>query len=1139
MKLYPPYIEGVLPAFCENETGNSILTVPFTMNKTVSVDSVWGFALRMKTVQSNQLVYTTRQQTNLDTNKEVYFNIIPKNFINPHTLNIGQFYKIQIAYIAKQQDSPTEPGETGYFSTVGVVKYTAKPELSIGNMNANELHSDLGTYEGRYYNNGDVTEKLYSYRFDVYDNHDTLIVSSGDQLHNHETDIAIDETTDEFTLPISLEENKIYKIIYSGITTNGMSVSSPYYRIVQQSSIPPEIEADVIATMNKENGYVQIRIQGHIDPINGLEKNGIGTFQILRASELGNFTDWQVIKKFALFGSPPSKVDIKDFTIEQGKSYKYALQQYNDDTNLVSDKIYSGVILSDFEDLFLYDGKRQLKIKYNPKISSFKQTIQEAKTITLGQKYPFILRNGKGNYKEFPISGLISYHMDEENLFIQDKDLGIDNYPSILQRTKTLRTGITSKDIDYFQQLSDKYGLAEADKIQNLYADRNVVGSDEYLIANQKKRTTNLLDYNIAAERIFKLKVLEFLNDGQPKLFRSPGEGNYIVRLMNSSLSPNDQLGRMLHNFSTTAVEIEDFSSTSLEDLGIISTKELDTRQQRWETILLSSVVNNPPDSDGWIKINRYTANSIQCLDMIPGTQIRITFSDSLSTPLIINIGATGAYYSNLNRDIETIEINNIIFKTSLQGQITYGFYGTTFNHFDTYKKVIINDIPLIQFVGEQRDENSEQIIDIKTKLTDVRNIITNFNLLHFVKRDVVPVYKYGNKFSLAPLYFNTELAEALSMSQTMINLKQYDSTYSGGKESIFWAPTSPNKQEYWETIYSFDNNIDKKGVINIRAVVASPDKNKISQTNEFVSLDICYQTNQQLIEFKEKMQSLGYNYKGSIRIDSNLEKELNKLLVNYNQNDVIIVNGVTSYLCTKQKNSKQWTQLSEKLGTIITVNSNSDSWFRIEADNEYITEIKLRLPQLKSKEKREGYVVYEKYLDLPQEQLDEIDSKDFNPLCIYKIINNANFNNTDFSEELYFDPQKGNYVKYSNIIQLDDQYLDINETEEYQVTIPSEVDKLYIPSGVLADIGVQRRTIEYGIETKQEYNNLIQLKSQWQTALEELQNFMFNETLYTNEEDYIRGLSTKRNKENSTYKTYIEELQKQLNILAGEAGNF
>jgi hypothetical protein len=29
-----------------------------------------------------------------------------------------------------------------------------------------------------------------------------------------------------------------------------------------------------------------------------------------------------------------------------------------------------------------------------------------------------------------------------------------------------------------------------------------------------RNRTTNLLDYNIAAERVFKMKVLDFLNDG-------------------------------------------------------------------------------------------------------------------------------------------------------------------------------------------------------------------------------------------------------------------------------------------------------------------------------------------------------------------------------------------------------------------------------------------------------------------------------------------------------------------------------------------------------------------------------------------------------------------------------------------------
>jgi hypothetical protein len=54
---------------------------------------------------------------------------------------------------------------------------------------------------------------------------------------------------------------------------------------------------------------------------------------------------------------------------------------------------------------------------------------------------------------------------------------------------------------------------------------------------------------NYYKERQFKLEALEWLSDGKPKLFRSAAEGNYIVRLMNVSLSPVDSLGRMLHNF--------------------------------------------------------------------------------------------------------------------------------------------------------------------------------------------------------------------------------------------------------------------------------------------------------------------------------------------------------------------------------------------------------------------------------------------------------------------------------------------------------------------------------------------------------------------------------------------------------------
>jgi hypothetical protein len=41
----------------------------------------------------------------------------------------------------------------------------------------------------------------------------------------------------------------------------------------------------------------------------------------------------------------------------------------------------------------------------------------ETKVDTIGNKYPFIFRNGNVGYKEFPISGLISFLSDENKMF--------------------------------------------------------------------------------------------------------------------------------------------------------------------------------------------------------------------------------------------------------------------------------------------------------------------------------------------------------------------------------------------------------------------------------------------------------------------------------------------------------------------------------------------------------------------------------------------------------------------------------------------------------------------------------------------------------------------------------------------------
>jgi hypothetical protein len=156
---------------------------------------------------------------------------------------------------------------------------------------------------------------------------------------------------------------------------------------------------------------------------------------------------------------------------------------------------------------------------------------------TIGSQYPFFFRNNMVKYKEIPISGLISYHMDEAQLFMTDEELGFTN-------------------------------------IENNRMNTNAAPS---IFNEAKMRTVELSNDNFNAERKFKLEVLEWLNNGQPKLFRSPTEGNYIVRLMNVSLSPEETLGRMLHTFNCTAYEIADYDYLNLKEYGFLINEDSNT----------------------------------------------------------------------------------------------------------------------------------------------------------------------------------------------------------------------------------------------------------------------------------------------------------------------------------------------------------------------------------------------------------------------------------------------------------------------------------------------------------------------------------------------------------------------------------
>jgi hypothetical protein len=57
-------------------------------------------------------------------------------------LNVGQYYKVQLAYLF-----PAEEGsywaQEGYYSTVAVIKYTTKPEIKINNLNEKVINTHL------------------------------------------------------------------------------------------------------------------------------------------------------------------------------------------------------------------------------------------------------------------------------------------------------------------------------------------------------------------------------------------------------------------------------------------------------------------------------------------------------------------------------------------------------------------------------------------------------------------------------------------------------------------------------------------------------------------------------------------------------------------------------------------------------------------------------------------------------------------------------------------------------------------------------------------------------------------------------------------------------------------------------------
>ena len=804
-KLYPPYVDAAVPAQLVPDESTSettvTLTIPFQLNKAVSwadLKSKNNIALILKTVSTGKVLldcYKGNVLTHYEpTGTPAAEFEIPKDTFNPIA---GQFYKAQIAFVDSDDT-------IGYFSDVTIVKFTAIPVVGIADL-VNGTNAAQYVYTGTF-STTDVTEKVYSYEFNIYDCETGLLHdTSGVIIHNSSTDVERGKSFDTWTSYKTLINERQYSICYKITTINGLVMETPAYGIMAVETLDlVSRNTEFIATLHSDDAYIHV----HIMPkdIDANIKAITGNFILVRASSEDGFGSWNEIYRFTLINNYPLMTLWKDFTVQQGYSYKYAVQAYNSKgvySNRLECKYYasefdernddinrqnwnaeakdpientnlnwnylqeidgsptqSGLPV-DFEDAFLYDGKRQLRIRYNPKISSFKSTVLETKMDTIGGKYPFIFRNGNVEYKEFPISGLITMISDENALFMEYSK---DNPKA---RQYSTHPPYDNDNADWWVS---RTGMTEYEVRKT--QEKELSGSPTALTAS-----------NFRKEREFKMEVLDWLTDGQPKLFRSPSEGNFIVRLMNTSLTPNDQLGRLLHTFQCTAYEIAACNYENLEKYKFIHA--LDTSYQELKFKMLDCN-NTFADINNRQIIIEGGAYYFAVIDQWSYWALRITYANGTSQ--VIDVGnSTGQYLF----DREALKNNPIVSVTYQEGapdvgsKILYGYYDTSDIAFSLIASVTRETI-VDQIIGHPQTSyriDSFKINYVPTILngigyrdltTDLQKIygedeiprctLGKFYYLKAEPREITSVYKKENK------YYET--------SKCDYEVRQWDDTY-------------------------------------------------------------------------------------------------------------------------------------------------------------------------------------------------------------------------------------------------------------------------------------------------------------------------------------------------------------------------
>lgn len=594
--LFPPVVSTFMPAFKEGESAK----VYFSFSPLSNPEVVEVIQVSVVDQRNNQnalvdttglLFFSAKKEESSDIRsikydelRQMYFFEIEESDLQGGKFLPEQYYKVQLRFDTSKDAkdfckkdvntgskenyliSAIQKGSLSEWSSVCLIKAIYTPSLQLSFFNVNEVSS---FYEGNLPVIGSVifsgetsSERVQSFEIEVLNEKNIIVFSSEKCFPESINKISYFFTTQNFE---SEDVFGNYTLVVKIITSSLYEFSTEFdFKIVEPINVgnfelydpdnPIPNSSNIQVKFNKEEGVASFRVATRLtDALSG-------NLYIKRASSESNFTKWENFKKINISSLPGSILDVKilDNTVTPFVWYRYSCQ-YENEKGLLLPVKETDIVFADFETTSLMRQDRQLNLLYNCNVSNYKNTVSRTKTDTLGGKYPRFTENAILNYKQFSLSGTISSEADFNQKFLNKKE--------------------------YFKDVYDYYKLYLKDKgvpsLQRNDVDFREIGVDE---PNNPSLEEDLITSTTVNdwlwERAFREEVISWLNDGEPKLFRSLTEGAVPVILTDINLTPKTQLGRMLYDFSATAYQVGDGKSfEELVELGIVITETSDDQK--------------------------------------------------------------------------------------------------------------------------------------------------------------------------------------------------------------------------------------------------------------------------------------------------------------------------------------------------------------------------------------------------------------------------------------------------------------------------------------------------------------------------------------------------------------------------------